>query len=398
MKRFAWILLVALCPLVAEAAPPFQGTDHSGIYDCSGDDAHEGAYTGTVTMRLVPAQSTGHYGAYDFRLDVPGFGTYLGHAAADGDRLGVYFALQDQSTRDYGVGIATMQRDAQGRWGFTKYYYESEYKGGNHGFERCVRRDRKVTGLKTPESVLQTPDGRIFVSEINGFGKDGDGQITVIEPDGKVRVFARGMDDPKGLTWLDQDLYVADKTRILKVTPDGQWSVFVPESAFPAKPQFLNDMERDLKGRYLYVSDSGDLEKGGAIYRINRQGKVEKLIDGRQDARIQAPNGLLMDDSGEVLLFVDFASGVLYSYHLKTRTLTDLAEGFGGGDGLVHHPNGLMYVSDWKNGKVFSVRHDEPTLVRGGFQAAADIALTRDGRYILVPDMKAGELVWVPVE
>lgn len=261
----------------------------------------------------------------------------------------------------------------------------------------CATSPNKVTGLKTPESVIQAKDGRIFISEINEFGKDGDGQISVIDEKGKLSIFATGMDDPKGLAIIGDHLYVADKTRILKVAPDGTWQVFVPADAFPAVPQFLNDLERDLQGNYLYVSDSGDLEKGGAIYRISLDGQVSLVIDHTQDPRVLAPNGLLMDDSGDVLLFVDFASGVLYSFNMKTRNLIDLAEGFGGGDGLVHHPNGLMYVSDWKNGKVFSVLHDEVKLVKDGFQAAADIALTIDGKYILVPDMKAGELLWLPV-
>lgn len=261
----------------------------------------------------------------------------------------------------------------------------------------CAAPPQKVTGLKTPESVIQAKDGRIFISEINEFGKDGDGQISVIDEKGKLSIFATGMDDPKGLAIIGDDLYVADKTRILKVAPDGNWKVFVAAEAFPAVPQFLNDVERDLQGNYLYVSDSGDLEKGGAIYRISLDGQVTSVIDATKDPRILAPNGLLMDDSGDVLLFVDFASGILYSLNMKTNTLTDLAEGFGGGDGLVHHPNNLMYVSDWKNGKVFSVLHDEVKLVQDGFQAAADIALTTDGKYILVPDMKAGELIWVPI-
>ncbi|CAG0992561.1 hypothetical protein MTYP_02362 [Methylophilaceae bacterium] len=266
------------------------------------------------------------------------------------------------------------------------------------GMSACAAQPpQKVTGLKTPESVIQAKDGRIFVSEINEFGKDGDGRISVIDKSGKLSVFASGMDDPKGLAIIGDDLYVADKTRILKVAPDGKWQVFVAAGAFPVIPQFLNDLERDLQGNYLYVSDSGDLEKGGAIYRISLDGTVTPVIDHEKDARVLAPNGLLMDDSGDVLLFVDFASGVLYSFNMKTSILTDLAEGFGGGDGLVHHPNGYMYVSDWKNGKVFSVLHDEVKLVREGFQAAADIALTIDGKYLLVPDMKAGELVWVPV-
>jgi gluconolactonase len=265
------------------------------------------------------------------------------------------------------------------------------------GLTGCDTGERRIGGLKTPESVIQAGDGRIFISEINEFGKDGDGQISVIDQNGKLSIFATGMDDPKGMAIIGDYLYVADKTRILKVGPDGNWEVFVPAEAFPAVPQFLNDLERDLQGNYLYVSDSGDLEKGGAIYRITLNGEVSSVIDYARDERVMAPNGLLMDDSGDVLLFVDFASGILYSYNMKTGILTDLADGFGGGDGIAHHPNGLIYVSDWKNGKVYSMLHDEVTLVREGFQAAADIALTKDGKHLLVPDMKAGELVWVPL-
>ncbi|MDP3677763.1 MAG: gluconolaconase, partial [Methylotenera sp.] len=99
---------------------------------------------------------------------------------------------------------------------------------------------QKITGLKTPESVVQAKDGRIFVSEINGFGKDGDGQITVIDALGKASIFASGLDDPKGLAMIGQDLYVADKTKILKITPTGKVSVFVAAESFPVTPLFLN--------------------------------------------------------------------------------------------------------------------------------------------------------------
>jgi len=255
---------------------------------------------------------------------------------------------------------------------------------------------KKVTGLKTPESAVAAKDGRIFVSEIGEFGKDGDGQISVIAADGTLKVFATGMDDPKGLAIIGNSLYVADKTRVLKVAQDGSWVVFTPASAFAHMPQFLNDLEADTKGN-LYVSDSGDLSKGGAIYSITPDGKASLILDGDLDNRILAPNGLLMDDTGNVLMEVDFASGTLYSINLKTKAMTELASGFGGGDGLVHRPNGLMYVSDWKGGKVYSVKHDEVTLVKDGFVSAADIALSADGRYLLVPDMKAGELVYLPL-
>jgi sugar lactone lactonase YvrE len=258
---------------------------------------------------------------------------------------------------------------------------------------------QKISGLKMPESVVQATDGRVFVSEINGFGVDGDGQISVIEA-GQVKLFAKGLDDPKGLAIIGQSLYVADNKRILKFAlsgpKQGQAEVFAAAAAFPVTPLFLNDLEADLAGN-LYVSDSGDLKgKGGAVYQINAQGQVRLLINGQQDNRILAPNGLLMDDTGDVLMVVDFASGILYSYNLATKQLLDIADGFGGGDGVVHHANGSMFVSDWKNGKVFRLdMNGEVTPLAASYQSAADIALTKDEKVLMVPDMKAGELDFI---
>ena len=259
---------------------------------------------------------------------------------------------------------------------------------------------QKITGLKTPESVVQASDGRIFVSEINEFGKDGDGQITVIE-NGKKRIFATGLDDPKGLALIGKTLYVADKTKIMKIDMEGHVQTFVPASTFPTTPLFLNDLEHDPAGN-IYVSDSGDLfgsGKGGTIYKISPKGEVTLLINDQQDARVKAPNGLLADDTSTVLIYVDFASGILYSLNTQTHQLNDIAEGFGGGDGVVHRSNGTMYVGDWKGGKVFSVNtKGEVSLVKEGYQSAADIAITKDEKYLMVPDMKAGELDFIPLQ
>ena len=253
-----------------------------------------------------------------------------------------------------------------------------------------------------PESAIGAKDGRVFVSEIGEFGKDGDGQITVVDKNGEAKVFAQGLDDPKGLTIVGKDLYVADNHRVIKITPDGKTSVFAAAEAFPDAPQFLNDLESDAAGN-IYVSDSGDLKGvGGAIYKINPQGKVTTIINGKQDARVLAPNGLLMGKTPNCIMVVDFVSGVLYHLEMKKNTLIEVAKGFGGGDGIVKGKKGQFYVSDWKNGKVFSVKLEKGAvpngeLVKEGFAAAADIAPSLDGKFLLVPDMKAGELVYLPV-
>jgi sugar lactone lactonase YvrE len=261
---------------------------------------------------------------------------------------------------------------------------------------------KKITGLKMPESAIAAKDGRVFVSEIGEFGKEGDGQITVVDKNGEAKVFAQGLDDPKGLAIVGKDLYVADNHRVIKITPDGKTSVFAAAAAFPDAPQFLNDLESDAAGN-IYVSDSGDLKGvGGAIYKINPQGKVTTIINGKQDARVLAPNGLLMGKTSNCIMVVDFVSGVLYRLDMKKNALIEVAKGFGGGDGIVKGKKDQFFVSDWKNGKVFSVKLEKgvvPTgeLIKEGFAAAADIAPSLDGKFLLVPDMKAGELVYLPV-
>ena len=253
--------------------------------------------------------------------------------------------------------------------------------------------DKVVTGLKMPESVL-VADGKIFVSEIGEFGKDGDGAVSIIEGD-KIKPFATGMNDPKGLAYAKGVLYVADKTRILKIAKNGKWSVFIAPEAFPAKPQFLNDLVFGDDG-VLYVSDTGDLKgHGGAVYKVAADGKVTTVVNA-DDPRVLAPNGLLADGK-EHLLMVDFFSGILYRVKLKTGKLEQVAEGFGGGDGLMRDRNNVLWISDWKNGRVFSLKSGVVKLVKDGYQSAADIGLSGDGKFILVPDMKAGSLSWLPV-
>jgi hypothetical protein len=141
MKKIMAVVVALLAASgIANAKPAYSGPDYSGVYQCTGMDAHEGAYTGTVTMKLTPEQSLGNHGVYTFKLEVPDFGTYLGHAVSEGDKLAIHFALQDQSTRDYGTGIATVRKGKDGKWAFSKFYYEPEYKGGNTGTEECTQK------------------------------------------------------------------------------------------------------------------------------------------------------------------------------------------------------------------------------------------------------------------
>lgn len=260
-----------------------------------------------------------------------------------------------------------------------------------------------IVGLALPESAVAHADGRIFVSEIGGFGKPGDGRITIIHPDGRKQTLVDGLNDPKGLDLHDNRLVVADVDRVLRVDLDGAVTVLARPEDFPRRPVFLNDVEIDSAG-VVYVSDSGDDDgAGAAVYAISADGRIQALIGA--GTPIKRPNGLLNDGPGR-LLVVDFAGGGLYrlawdvSGGGQPPTVTRLNGGFGAGDGLVRDAQGRLYVSDWAGGKVWRLADPEaaPKLITEGHVSSADLALSADGRYLLMPDMKAGTLVFLPRE
>jgi sugar lactone lactonase YvrE len=249
-----------------------------------------------------------------------------------------------------------------------------------------------ISGFVSPESVVQDAKGDIYVSEIGEFNKDGDGKITRISVDGKLSTFASGMDDPKGLTFIGKSLFVTDKNRVLKVEPNGKWTVFGSTMTFPQTPIFLNDITSDEEGN-LYVSDSGNLKSGGAIYKITQNKKITIVLN-ENTPEILAPNGLWVIKND--LYEVDFSSGILYKVNLKNKSILKVAEGLGGADGLIKSEDNF-FVSDWKNGKIYKVHGSKVSLYKDGFTAAADIVLSYDKKSIITPDMKAGSVTLVPL-
>ncbi|HET6327049.1 MAG TPA: SMP-30/gluconolactonase/LRE family protein [Planctomycetaceae bacterium] len=253
-------------------------------------------------------------------------------------------------------------------------------------------------GVASPESVARGQDGRLYVSQIGKSGVDGDGSLAVIE-NGKAKIFAKGLDDPKGIVAVGPDFYVADKTRVWKVDATGTATVFAAADAFPVKPLFLNDIEASPQGD-LYVSDCGKFVSDGAVFCIKPSTKEITVVVSQKTApQLKAPNGLLFDGNGRLLL-VDFSAGRLYRADLADGKLVELARGVGGADGLTRDAKGRIYVSDWRGGKVYVMNSDsdKPKLLLKGFKNAADIFFDAKSGKLLVPDTKAGTITAVSLE
>jgi glucose/arabinose dehydrogenase len=255
-----------------------------------------------------------------------------------------------------------------------------------------------VTGLKSPESVCLGPDGAAYVTEIGEFGKDGDGQVSVLR-DGKPVPFATGLDDPKGIVFFGNEFYVADKTRVVRIDLQGKVAPLVTADKFPSPPQFLNDVAIEPENGVLFVSDSGDLMgKGGAVFRIDlRSRRVGLVVDSQRLPGLHTPNGLALDGASH-LLMLDFGSGLLQRIKLADGSAQKVAEGFEGGDGLTWDKFGRLFISSWKAGRVWGIPRPghKPVLLIDGFEQSADICLDATGRKVLVPNMKEGTLTALP--
>ena len=77
-----------------------------------------------------------------------------------------------------------------------------------------------ISGLKNPESIC-VGDGRLFITEIGEFNKDGDGRVLVVDKNGAAVAFATGLDDPKGIVYFQKKLFVADNKRVMMIDEDG---------------------------------------------------------------------------------------------------------------------------------------------------------------------------------
>jgi sugar lactone lactonase YvrE len=256
-----------------------------------------------------------------------------------------------------------------------------------------------VDSLAMPESAAPGPDGRWYVSLIGAFGTNDDGAIVAVDASsGAVDTVATGLDDPKGVTFRGDTLYVADVGGVFAVAPGGAVSAFAPAAAFPKTPQLLNDVVFDADGNLL-VSDTGNVDGsgGGAIFRVSPAGEVAVLAGSDTIPDLGSVNGLASGPGG--IYAVGFASGALYVLD-GAGTWTKLKDGLGAGDGLALDRFHRLYVTDHTGGTVLKIENVggsgnpfDPDTVATGIEGAADLSFSEDGSRLAVPALRGNRLL-----
>lgn len=209
------------------------------------------------------------------------------------------------------------------------------------------------TSIRTPESVLFDPkEDVLYVSCINGnpTADNKSGFISKMSLDGKVIAlkFTDGLNSPKGMGILENKLYV---TEIAGVAEIDLASGKILKRYPVAGARFLNDITADTKNGVVYISDSGT----NKLHAL-KNGKITLVSE---DTLLKGINGLLMQNDR---LLVGNGNGLLLSLDTDTKTLSTIAKGIGGIDGIVGLGNEKYIVSEW-GGKVWHINAGKPHLL-----------------------------------
>ena len=270
-----------------------------------------------------------------------------------------------------------------------------------------------------PESVTKGFGGKYYITVMNSPDTEGDAVIKMLDGD-KVTVFAKGLNEPKGIAFTGDYLITADQTRVMKIDRKGNVSILAEKKGFPREVSFLNDVAVSHDRKSVFVTDMGAISKMfdpdkertlwplkskqaqelpavGCVYQITLDGKISDAVSSGQKL-VPGPNGV--GRSGKTgLLLGDFFTGNIVRKTKKGK-LRVIAEGLRGADAVDSDGKGGIYVSSWTQGKVWKLTENgkKKELLLEGLKSAADFYLDRKAKKLIVPDMLAGTLIFVDIK
>lgn len=275
---------------------------------------------------------------------------------------------------------------------------------------------RSIEVGPNPESVVRGFGGALYVTLMGATREPGDGNGKVVVLDGDTpRDFATGLDDPKGLAFLDNRLITADFNKVWSIDAKGVKTLLAGPGAFPQPPVFLNDVAIAPDGKSVLVTDMGARDKLnspdgafwpldspearavpniGRVYQISLDGKVTELIPA--GAPMTCPNGIDVLPDGRVRIAEFFTGAVL---EWRDGKWSELVRGHRSGDGLGHDGKGNLYVSEVRTGMVwrYAPGWQQREALGSGLASAADLLVDAANRQLVVPDTRAGKLFFIPI-
>lgn len=267
----------------------------------------------------------------------------------------------------------------------------------------------------SPESVVRGYDGKLVVSLMGTSREPGDGDGSIIIVDGdKITTLASGFDDPKGLGFVGGLIVVTDFDKVWTIDAEGTKTLLAGPEDFPGGALFLNDVVVAPDGEGVLITEMGtlgemfsgpgemwplDSERAkniphfGRVYRVGLDGSISTVID--HTPRMPNPNGVNVLADGTVQV-AEFFLGELLEWKAGEWRL--IGDDYRSGDGVVQDSKGRITITEVFTGNVWLV--DSKTGNRkllAKLESAADHMYDEKAGEVIVPDTRAGKIVFIPV-
>lgn len=227
--------------------------------------------------------------------------------------------------------------------------------------------------LTTNESVHYEPsNGNIYVANIEGgpAEKDGVGSISILSKSGEItdREWVTGLHAPKGMTVMDNKLYVTDVDVLVEIDlASGEiLNKYEVENAV-----FLNDADTD--GSRVYFSD---MRANKILYLEN--GTISTFAENQENI-----NGLRVG-TDKTLYGLDAEGLKKYNSDGSFDIINSVVTG---GDGLIILDKDTFLASRWR-GEIYLIQNGKETLLLDTSEEesnTADIGFIPGENTVLVP-------------
>jgi sugar lactone lactonase YvrE len=266
--------------------------------------------------------------------------------------------------------------------------------------------------MKTPESVRYDADlDAYFVSNINGNPsvKDGNGFIARVDAGNTsaMTMFVQGgkngvtLNAPKGMAIVGDTLWVADIDAV-RAFNKRTGAVIANIDLRPMKAVFLNDVAAGPDGS-VYITDTGiKFDEKGAMSHPG-QDQIFK-ITGRKpsvaiksDSALKNPNGIAWDATTGRFVLGPFNDKAVSAWKAGDSTVTPIATGPGGYDGVEVLADGRILVSSWADSSVQVIANGAFRKVVGNVEAPADIGVDTKRNVLAIPRFNAGRVEYFTI-